>query len=190
MAKENSIETKQAIISTPTIEPVKQSPTPPTNSSESDTASYGVTLSSMKSLKEIAKQKLMALSNKVIKKEITQENLNESWLEVVEKVAGAKAVYKSAILESDLSFNHADITIHATIVGFDYLKGERITLLDFFKTYYNNDEVNVLFALKEIQESTSEGGAVLSTREVFEKMALKNPLLRYLKDNMGMDFEY
>ena len=62
-------------------------------------------------------------------------------------------------------------------------------LLDFFKRYYLNEKINVLFVQK-ISDLESSGERVMSTREIFEAMAEKNPNLRILKDKFGMDFEY
>ena len=92
-------------------------------------------------------------------------------------------------MASDVVFEGHEITIHSNIVALDFLKGERQQLLDFFKGHFHNDEVNVLFNLK-IEKEEQSGTRVLSTKEVFEKMALKNPALQQLKDSLGLDFEY
>lgn len=79
--------------------------------------------------------------------------------------------------------------IKATVVAYDFLKNERLQLLGFFKKYYSNDEINVLFAIKE-EKVDERAPKVLSTKEVFEKMAQKNPALANLKDSLGLDFDY
>ena len=75
------------------------------------------------------------------------------------------------------------------VVAFDFLKSERIRLLDFFKAHYHNERINVLFAAK-VSELEQKGEHVMSTREIFDMMAEKNPNLRILKDKLGMDIEY
>lgn len=121
--------------------------------------------------------------------EITNENLQQAWNEVIEKIASSKMLYKSAILESYLTFNENEITISANVVALDFLKSERTQLLDFFKLFYHNEHVNVLFEAKK-SSLEQKGEQVLSTREIFELMAMKNPNLRLLKDKLGLDIEY
>ena len=138
----------------------------------------------MKDLKSAAREQLIADANRNAPVEITDDNLSSSWQEVVERIA-----YKSAILESKLTFIDHEITIHANVVAFDFLKSERIRLLDFFKAHYHNERINVLFAAK-VSELEQKGEHVMSTREIFDMMAEKNPNLRILKDKLGMDIEY
>jgi hypothetical protein len=87
-----------------------------------------------------------------------------------------------------LSFEDHVITLTADPVALDYLKGQRLILLDFFKNYFRNQEVNILFALKP-EEMQNPADRVLSTREIFDKMAAKNPALRKLRDGLNMDFD-
>lgn len=173
-------ELKQA--PTPKVEPTQPQPAP-------SAETYGVTLGNLKSLKDAAREKLKALESNKVKVDITEENLKVAWQGAVELVAANKTLYKSAILASDVVFEGHEITIHSNIVALDFLKGERQQLLDFFKGHFHNDEVNVLFNLK-IEKEEQSGTRVLSTKEVFEKMALKNPALQQLKDSLGLDFEY
>lgn len=140
-------------------------------------------------MKNNARDKLLADANRNAAIEITNENLMSSWLEVVELIASEKMLYKSAILDSVLTFVDHEITIHANVVAFDFLKSERIRLLDFFKSHYHNEKVNVLFAAK-VLDLEKKGEQVMSTREIFDMMAEKNPNLRILKDKFGMDIEY
>jgi hypothetical protein len=152
-------------------------------------APIGITLGSLRNVKDAARDRIQSELNKHKAVPIDATNLTEAWKEVVEKIAAEKMLYKSAILESLLSFEGDAITIHANVVAFDYLKSERIRLLDFFKAHYHNEKINVLFAAK-VHELEKSGDQVLSTREIFEMMAAKNPNLRILKDKYGMDMEY
>lgn len=151
-------------------------------------ATYGVTLSSLKNLKKNTRDKLQADAENKKLIEISAMNLIQAWHEVVENIASHKMLYKSAILQSEVKFEDHDITIHANLVAFDFIKSERLQLLNFFKKYYGNENINVLFAV--LPEKESGETKVLSTREIFEKMATKNPSLRMLKDSLGLDFEY
>lgn len=149
----------------------------------------GVTLGSIKDIKEAARQRLMAQQGTKEKIEITNEKLQEAWRELIEIVAKGKALYKSAIEASDLQFNAQEIIVHANVVALDFLRNERNTLLDFFKQKFCNEDINVLFEL--LPEKPSESGSkVLSSKEIYEKMAQKNPLLANLRATLGLDIEY
>ncbi|HNB80449.1 MAG TPA: hypothetical protein PLP34_00655 [Chitinophagaceae bacterium] len=104
-------------------------------------------------------------------------------------MAGDRAVFRSALLESRLSFSTNEIQIHTNTVACDFLKAERNRILDFFKNAYQNQEMNVLF-MEDNTRSEQEGKKVLSTREMFDEMVQQNPVLKSLKDMLGMDFEY
>ncbi len=150
---------------------------------------YGITLGGLKNIKKDARDKLIAEGNKNASIDITHDDLMQAWTNVVELIASEKMLYKSAILESELTFIEHEITIHANVVAFDFLKSERLRLLDFFKLHYHNEKINVLFQPKTIKvDQTSDH--VMSTREIFEMMAAKNPNLQILKDKYGMDIEY
>lgn len=174
----------------PTATPIPATPPPmPPSANPTAKAGYGVSLSNLKKLKEDARQKLMANQHQKEAIDINDENIQQAWLEVVEIMASDKIVYRSALLESDMLYAGHEITISATIVAMDFLKNERLRLLDFFKKKFHNEEINVLFAEKR-QTAVDPSKHVPSTREIFEKMATKNPFLRQLKDSLGMDFEY
>lgn len=149
----------------------------------------GVTLGGIKDIKEAARQKLMAQQGAKVKIEITQEKLNDAWRELVAIVANGKALYKSAIEASELHFTSHEVIIHANVVALDFLKNERQTLLDFFKRTFCNEEINVLFELLP-EKAGDPGVKVLSSKEVYEKMVQKNPLLADLRATLGLDIEY
>ncbi len=157
--------------------------------SKTGTGGYGITLGGLKNIKKDAREKHLAESGGKVAIEITNENLALAWNDAVDKIAAHKMLYKSAILESVLTFQQHEITIHANVVSFDFLKSERLQLLDFFKLYFHNESINVLFAAK-VSELEKKGEQVMSTREIFDMMAEKNPNLRLLKDKLGLDIEY
>jgi|LakMenEpi03Aug12_release.lakeMendotaPanAssembly.Ray.scaffolds.fasta_scaffold05375_9 hypothetical protein len=177
----NSIETK-----VDKAEPKKQNiPEPKVASTDTQ---YGVTLRNLKSLKDQAREKLLANQESKAQIHIEDENLKLVWANAIEFLASDKMVYKSAISESDITFHQDDITIHATTVALDFLKPERLRLLDFFKKAYHNEAINVLFQEKIV--ALNEGAnKVLSTKEIYEKMASKNPHLKNLRDLLRLDLE-
>lgn len=149
---------------------------------------YGVTLGKLRTAREQAREKVQKQDEAAPPIDITPENLEQNGREIMTEMTADRAVYQSAVMTAKLSSQGNDILISAGVVAHDFLKAERLRLLDFFKQRYRNPEINVLFELKE--EKPEEGEKVLSLREIYEKMAAKNPVLRDLRDSLGMDLEY
>ncbi|HMN33369.1 MAG TPA: hypothetical protein PKA54_08345 [Chitinophagaceae bacterium] len=91
---------------------------------------------------------------------------------------------------ADVIVTFKDTVIHllAYTVAYDFLKSKRIKLLNYFKDLYKNETINVI--IEERKYEVEEGNQkVLSNSEIFEQMSLKNPLLKQLKQKLGMDFD-
>ena len=159
----------------------------PNNTSASKT-SYGVTLGSIKGLKSNAKEKIEAASKNKQIVPITHDNLIAAWDAIILELTSDKVFFRSAIGQGSIEFDGFMININVFGVAFDFLKNLRLKLLDYFKSFYNNDEINVMIHEKA-PSSDKMIEQVKSTREIFENMAERNPLLRKLKDTLGMDFE-
>ena len=148
---------------------------------------HNVSLSGLRGLKNTIKEQL---ANQVSKEKIqpTQENIKPLWLELVDIMFAKKVISKNMLFESEFIFTENHIEVLANLSVYDYLTAERLTLLDWFKRKYHNEAINVIITEKVISEKDSENN-VLSTREIFELMADRNPSLRLLKDKLMLDFE-
>lgn len=166
---------------------ITSAPTPPTTTSSGNPASYGVTLEGLKGLKNLVRDKVLNQQQQDVIA-IDSEQLQQAWEKIAHQLTAEKIIYRNAIMQTLLSFEGHVITLTADPVALDYLKGQRLILLDFFKNYFRNQEVNILFALKP-EEMQNPADRVLSTREIFDKMAAKNPALRKLRDGLNMDFD-
>jgi hypothetical protein len=142
---------------------------------------------SLSSLKNTIKEQL---ANQVSKENIqpTQENIQPLWLELVDIMFAKKVISKNMLLESEFVFTDNHIEVQANLSVYDYLTAERLTLLDWFKRKYQNEAMNVIITEKAITEKDADN-TILSTREIFELMAERNPSLRLLKDKLMLDFE-
>lgn len=120
------------------------------------------------------------------RREVTPENLIPAWQEAVEKIAADKGMYKASLLLSDVVYSHPTIKVSALLSCFDFIKQRRLELLNFFKQYYSDEDLNVLIDQKADEEPKER---ILSTREVFDAMAQKNPALKALKEQLGLDLE-
>jgi hypothetical protein len=150
---------------------------------------YGVTLGSIKGLKSNAREKIEAAGKGKETVEISSENLQTAWQQIVLEMTSDKVFFRNAINQGSIGFEGLLIQINVFGVAFDFLKNLRLKLLDYFKHYYQNDEINVII-IEKAPEPEKMVAQVMSTKEVFEKMAEKNPLLRILKDNLALDFDY
>lgn len=132
---------------------------------------------------------MLADQNKAAAIALNEENVAAAWMELIEKIAGDKMVYKNALKNSKLLIEGETIRIQADVVSIDFLKTERITILDFFKLNYRNEGINVTFevAMHDLERA---GEQVMSAREIFDAMAERNPNLKLLKDKLGLDMEY
>ncbi len=174
----------QRIISEPPI-----SISTPTSASNEKSMQYGVTLGSIKGLKGNAKEKLEASHKSKQVLEISTENLEVAWNQIIEELTTEKVFFRNAIKQGSIEFEGQCITIHVFGVAYDFLKTLRLKLLDFFKQHYHDDSINVIINEKApAAEKMVE--QVLSTKEIFEKMVIQNPLLAKLKDKLGMEFDH
>lgn len=148
---------------------------------------HSVSLGGLRGLKDAMKEQL---ANQVSKEKIapTQENIKPLWNELVDILIAKKLISKSMLVESEFIFTENHIEVLANLSVLDYLKAERLTLLDWFKRKYHNEELNVIINEKPITDD-DKNNIVLSTRDVFEQMAKRNPALQFLKDRLMLDFE-
>jgi hypothetical protein len=156
---------------------------PPTKAPVSNVSLTGIrnTLKDQARLQHEAKK--AALANR---REVTPDNLILAWQEAIEKVAADKGMYKASLLLSDVTYVHPTIHVAALLSCFDFIKQRRLELLNFFKHHYSDEALNVIIDQKADEEPKER---ILSTREVFETMALKNPALKALKEQLGLDLE-
>lgn len=175
--------------STQKIQPKRKEERPAMDVAATAAAPIGITLGSLKNLKDAARSKMLAEQDKAAAIVVTAENIIPAWNELVGIIAGDKMVYRNALQQSRLVIDGENIHLQADVVSIDFLKTERIRILDFFKRHYRNERINVLFEVA-VNDLESKGEQVMSTREIFEDMATRNPNLRILKDKFGMDMEY
>lgn len=179
------------VLPTATAAEKKQEPAaqPANNANTNKGSHYGVTLGGIKGLKSNAKEKLESAGRNRQVIAINDDNLAAAWKTIVDEMTTEKIIYRNAIGQGSIAFDGHHISVYVFGVAYDFLKNQRLKLLDYFKNHYQNDEINVVI-IEKAPDASKMIEQVMSTKEVFEKMALQNPLLKKLKDNLGMDFEY
>lgn len=175
----------------PVVETPLASPKEATSMPPKETTSVATSAVSLKAIRTNLKDqaRLQQEARKAAqanRREVTPENLVPAWQEAVEKIAADKGMYKASLMLSDVVYTHPTIQVSALLSCFDFIKQRRLELLNFFKQYYSDEELNVMIDQKADEEPKER---IMSTREVFDAMAQKNPALKALKEQLGLDLE-
>lgn len=139
-------------------------------------------------MKSQVKERISQSQSQTPSVEFSLDQVKDYWKKVAQQLSAEKGTSVAGFLESDISVDDDRITIFAPLALVDYIKGKRLFLLDFYKNTFANEDLNVVIEEKKlvIDEHTP---MVASTREIFEDMVKRNPLLQVLKDKLQMDFE-
>lgn len=146
-----------------------------------------MSLGSLSGLKNQMRERLRQQADDQPAPELTLSNVELFWKEKAALLAAEKGTAVAGFLETTCVLDALKITLQVNLALYDYMKNRRLDLLDFFKVKFKNEEINVVVEEKTI--NFDETPMVASTREIFERMAKKNPLLQQLKDKLRMDFD-
>lgn len=80
--------------------------------------------------------------------------------------------------------------VSRNIVQFRFMEEEKLAISDFFKRKFNNPSIILTLQLDESQQAQDTGPAPLSSREQFQLMAEKYPLIKELKDKLNMELDF
>ncbi|MEJ8816560.1 DNA polymerase III subunit gamma/tau [Lacibacter sp. H407] len=141
------------------------------------------------------REKIAAESSKTAdqQKEMDAEQLKIAWQEYILKLRTASkhsVVSNFEMMEcrlrSPLDF---EIVCNGNIqLGF--LKQEKTALLEHIQHFFHNPGLNMHVDLIEAPEDTNPVERPLSTKEQFMKMTEKYPLVKELKDRLGLELDY
>lgn len=80
--------------------------------------------------------------------------------------------------------------VSRNIVQFRFMEEEKLAISDFFKRKFNNPTIILTLQLDETQQTQDIGPAPLSSREQFQMMIDKYPLVKELKDKLNMELDF
>ncbi|MEC5142165.1 DNA polymerase III subunit gamma/tau [Chitinophaga sp. 212800010-3] len=80
--------------------------------------------------------------------------------------------------------------VSRNIVQFRFMEEEKLVIADFLKKKFNNPTIVLTLQLDESQQTQDIGPAPLSSREQFQQMAEKYPLVKELKDRLNMELDF
>jgi DNA polymerase-3 subunit gamma/tau len=80
--------------------------------------------------------------------------------------------------------------VSRNIVQFRFMEEEKLVIAEFLKKKFNNPTIVLTLQLDESQQTQDIGPAPLSSREQFQQMAEKYPLVKELKDRLNMELDF
>ncbi len=141
------------------------------------------------------REKIAAESNQTAnaQKEMDVEQLKVAWQEFILKLRTANkhsVVSNFEMMECRFK-SPVDFEIVCTgNIQLGFLKQEKTALLEHMQHFFHNPGVNMHIDLIEAPEDSNPVERPLSTKEQFMRMAEKYPLVKELKDRLGMELDY
>jgi DNA polymerase III subunit gamma/tau len=126
-------------------------------------------------------------------KEIDPEGLKIAWQEYILKL---KAATKHSVVSTfEMMECHMRTPLDFEVVVYGsiqlgFLKQEKTALLQHVQAFFKNPNINILVQLMEEPEDLTPVERPLSTKEQFIRMAEKYPLIKDLKDRLGLELDY
>ncbi len=126
-------------------------------------------------------------------KPLSEEELQVAWREFILKLKTANkhsVVSTLEMMQCDMrSPELFEITCFGN-VQLGFLKQEKTALLEHIQHFFHNPAINIHVELVETQEDENPADRPLSTKEQFLRMVEKYPLVKELKDRLGMELDY
>jgi len=174
--------------------------TSPLNAAQDAEPKYSVpknTSSSGKNLLESLRQKISSEYNiEEIKDAIalTDERLKKIWNEYTAKLEAQPnkhstfQTFRSAKLKVEAD-NFFSVTVHA-LTQQKFVEQEKTILCDFIQQAFYNHSINFKILIDAGKHEEIPIHLTLNSRQKFERIAEKYPLVRELKDRLNLDIDY
>lgn len=124
---------------------------------------------------------------------LTDEELQIAWREFILKLKTAQKHSVVSTLEMmECKMRNPEL-FEITCFGnvqLGFLKQEKTSLLEHVQHFFHNPSINIHVELVENQEEENPADKPLSTKEQFMRMVEKYPLVKELKDRLGMELDY
>ena len=125
--------------------------------------------------------------------ELTDEHLQNAWKEYTENLFAEKKFpvvtqFKMAVLRIDDEFNFTVIT--EGILQQRYFELERSSLIPYMQKYFGNKLLKYAIEVKENEMSGESEQKTLTSKQQYEFLIKKYPLVKELKDKLKMEIDY
>ena len=138
-----------------------------------------------------------------------QQTATTTQSSAVQLTAGALAVYWDEFIDKFRQANKMTVVsnlqlaqtvllgpeeigiVSRNIVQYRFMEEEKLEISEFFKRKFRNNALILTLQLDENQQQAADTGpAPLSSREQFARMIEKYPLVKELKDKLGMELDF
>lgn len=125
---------------------------------------------------------------------LTQQRLNEVWndyaatLETQPNKYSTFQTFRTAKLEVETD-NFFTVTVHA-LTQQKFIEQEKTLLCDFIQSAFYNRSINFKILIEAGEEEDIPIHLTLNSRQKFERIAEKYPLVRELKNRLNLDIDY
>ncbi|WP_298731793.1 DNA polymerase III subunit gamma/tau [uncultured Chitinophaga sp.] len=175
------------------VSPVSTAPRPATGTPAAKPAgATGSKLTGLAAMKEaLAARQQTAVVQQTIP--ITAGALAVYWEEFIDifRQANKMTVVSNLQLATVKLLAPEEIGISSrNIVQFRFMEEEKLAISEFFKKKFNNPAIILTLQLDESQQTQDIGPAPMSSREQFQAMIEKYPLVKELKDKLNMELDF
>ncbi|UYQ92027.1 hypothetical protein MKQ68_18230 [Chitinophaga horti] len=191
---ENGVTPPPAATARPTVTPTPiQKPAATAAATAGATQPGGIKLTGLAAMKQALAAKQSA--EVVTSIPVTLGALSVYWEEFIDTYRQAKrtsVVSNLQLAEIQLPEPQEIALISRNIVMLRFLEEEKLAISEFFKQKFRNKDLTVTLLLDESkqQEQVDAGPQRLSSKEQYLKMVEKYPLIRELKDSLGMELDF
>jgi DNA polymerase-3 subunit gamma/tau len=125
--------------------------------------------------------------------ELSIENLQKAWTDYTENLFTEKKFpvvtqFKMAALRVDDEFNFTVIT--EGVLQQRFIEMERSSLIPYMQKYFGNKLLKYSIEINEPEVTTDDDKKSLSSKQQYELMIKKYPLVKILKDRLKMEIDY
>ena len=145
------------------------------------------------SLEKIRARLLLETKQEKTLLELTDINLQKAWTDYtetlfIEKKYPVVTQFKMAELRIDDEFNFTVIT--GGILQQRFIEMERSSLIPYMQKYFGNKLLKYSIEINEPEVGEEDSQKNLTSKQQYEMMILKYPLIKELKDRLKMEIDY
>ena len=145
------------------------------------------------SLEKIRARLLLETKQEKTLLELTDINLQKAWTDYTENLFAEKKYpvvtqFKMAALRIDDEFNFTVIT--GGILQQRFIEMERSSLIPYMQKYFGNKLLKYSIEINEPEMNAEDDKKTLTSKQQYEFMIIKYPLIKELKDRLKMEIDY
>ncbi len=140
------------------------------------------------------RQKVMVQQNgadSFVNREFDNEQLQKAWQKFLEQLKTSNKSAAGSLELSDIKFSGNFITLTTyNIIQQRFAESEKVKLNEFLQYELNNRQFTLVIVKIENQDDKEPAERILSSREVYQLMLQQYPLIKDLKDRLGLELDY